>query len=113
MFNVIRINLITTIKTIKGEIIMKYESKRHPGTVAKLISEDSDGVKLKFEDGTEKIVSRATFRRWWKKLEEPEMESNVNVTPEVETSTEQKPKKSSTKKINLPNPLIVSNLKIF
>lgn len=77
---------------------MKYESKRHPGTIANLISEDSAGVKLRLEDGTEKIVSRATFRRWWKKLEEPIMESNVTSIPEVNTSTEQEHKKKSTKK---------------
>ena len=51
----------------------KYKSVRN-GQIAELISENEQQVVIKLESGEEKALSHATLNRWWKLMEDEEMQ---------------------------------------
>lgn len=51
----------------------KFKSVRS-GQVAELVSENDKQVIIKLESGEEKVLSPATLKRWWKPMEDKEMQ---------------------------------------
>lgn len=51
----------------------KFKSVRN-GQIAELISENEQQVVIKLESGEEKALSHATLNRWWKLMEDEEMQ---------------------------------------
>jgi len=51
----------------------KFKSKRN-GQVAELVSENDKQVIIKLESGEEKTLSPATLKRWWKPMEDEEVQ---------------------------------------
>lgn len=51
----------------------KYKSVRN-GQIAELVSENEKQVIIKLESGEEKAISPATLKRWWKLMEDEEVQ---------------------------------------
>jgi len=65
----------------------KFKSVRN-GQVAELVSENEKQVIVKLESGEEKALSPATLKRWWKPMEDEEVQEQPQSEEVVEEATE-------------------------
>ena len=64
-----------------------YDKKR--GLMGRVVKEDGLQITLEFNDGNEKtvkVVTPATFKRWYRLLDEEPQEAPAEGTPQPETS---------------------------
>lgn len=65
----------------------KYESKKNHGTFLTtdgIVDEKTKTMAVIMDDGKEKRISVSTLKRWWKKVEELEIEESAADQPETE-----------------------------
>ena len=79
--------------------MMKYESKKNPGTFLTtdgVVDPKTKTVFVTMDDGKEKTISVATLKRWWTKIEdgataEPKAPAQEAQAEEAAASVEEKP----------------------
>lgn len=73
--------------------MMKYESKKNPGTFLTtdgIVDPKTKTIFVTLDDGKEKTISVATLKRWWSKVED-ETETSAEEAPEIAQTEEAAP----------------------
>jgi len=82
----------------------KFKSVRN-GQVAELVSENGKQVIIKLESGEEKAISPATLKRWWKLMEDEEVQeqpqSEEVVTETTQEETTEEPVEEPAEEVNV------------